>query len=590
MPHVVIDGKTFEARSGKTIIEVAYENNLEIPHFCWHPELSVSGNCRMCLVEVGMPKRMPDGSFELDDDGKTSINFFPKLQIACATPITDGMHVRTKSDTVIKTQEAVTEFILINHPLDCPICDEAGQCKLQEYAFNHSRGESRFEEMKNRAEKRQSWGPNVMFDAERCISCSRCIRFAQEVAKQDILTFVNRGDHVTIKRAENEEFDNHYSMNVIDICPVGALTSKDFRFKSRVWDMSFNDSICHGCSRGCNMKIGVRNNEILRLEPKANPYVNKFWMCDYGRLTQFEDVNRGRITEPMIKREGKTETVTWDDALETAAEKLKDYKSDEIMFIGWANSTLEDSFSLLRFAKKIMKTSNIDFISWNDEIFADDLLRTNDRTANTKGAVLLGLLSEKHSVSLKELESKINIDSIKCVYSLDDNFEQFPELLESFDNLELLIVHGRNHTELTEKADIVFASSTYAESEGTIINVEDRVQHFEPALVTQENLRYMGMKMSRLDKFGAQNDRWTQHEIRKCRQDWRILQALANKMGASWNYKKSEDVFDDITSAYEQLKGMSYELLDEYQGIKLGKASAPDPKFPVYESHRMKPN
>ena len=304
MPQIIIDGQRIETSQGKTVIEAAYENGLEITHFCWHPELSMSGNCRMCRVEIGMPKRLPDGNIEKDEDGNPVVNFFPKLQIACATQVTDGMHVRTKTEKVIKAQEAVMEFLLINHPLDCPICDEAGQCKLQEYAFKHSMGESRFEEAKERAEKRQKWGPNVLYDAERCIKCSRCIRFAQEIARQDVLTFIQRGDHVTIKLFEDTQFDNPYSMNVRDICPVGALTSPDFRFKSRVWDMSFNDSICPGCARGCNIKIGVRNNEILRLEPKTNMYVNKYWMCDYGRLTQYPFVNKDRITEPKIKKDG----------------------------------------------------------------------------------------------------------------------------------------------------------------------------------------------------------------------------------------------------------------------------------------------
>ncbi len=270
MPHIYIDGRLFEAKPGQTIIQVAYENNLNIPHFCWHPELSVAGNCRMCLVEVGFPKRNPDGSIQVDADNRPVINYFPKLQIACATEVSDGMHVRTKSERAIKAQEAVMEFLLINHPLDCPICDEAGQCKLQEYAFKHARGFSRFDEEKNHKPKRVIWGPNVIFDGERCISCSRCIRFAKEIAKQDVLTFVQRGDRVTIELHPGTSFDNPYSMNVIDICPVGAFDKvRDFRSKSRVWDMSFNDSICEGCARGCNIKIGVRQNQILRIEPRG---------------------------------------------------------------------------------------------------------------------------------------------------------------------------------------------------------------------------------------------------------------------------------------------------------------------------------
>jgi NADH-quinone oxidoreductase subunit G len=232
MPHIFIDGKRLETKTGKTIIETAYENGLDIPHFCWHPELSVAGNCRMCLVEIGMPKRNHDGSLETDKNGNPVVSYMPKLQIACATPISDGMYVNVNNDKVIHAQEAVMEFLLINHPLDCPICDEAGECKLQEYAFTHSTGESRFDETKNHKDKRHKWGPNVMYDAERCISCSRCIRYAKEIADQDVLTFVQRGDHVTIKLFEGTQFDNDYSMNVIEICPVGALTSPDFRFKS----------------------------------------------------------------------------------------------------------------------------------------------------------------------------------------------------------------------------------------------------------------------------------------------------------------------------------------------------------------------
>ena len=210
MPKVTIDGKEFEAKQGQTVIQVALENGIEVPHFCWHPGLTVAGNCRMCLVDVEK---------------------IPKLSIACATTVTDGMVVHTQNEKSLKGREDVMEFLLINHPLDCPICDEAGQCKLQDYAFNHSRGVSRFDEEKVHKDKRVPFGPRVLFDAERCISCSRCIRFGQEIADQPVLTFVDRGDHVTIEPYPGTELDNNLSMNVIDICPVGALTSRDFRFK-----------------------------------------------------------------------------------------------------------------------------------------------------------------------------------------------------------------------------------------------------------------------------------------------------------------------------------------------------------------------
>lgn len=589
MPLIVIDGVRLEAKPGKTIIEAAYENGMQITHFCWHPELSVSGNCRMCLVEVGMPRRQPDGTTAIAADGSPEINYFPKLQIACATQIAEGMHVKTKSDKALKAQEAVMEFLLINHPLDCPICDEAGQCKLQEYAFKHSAGESRFIETKNHKPKRQIWGPNVIFDAERCISCSRCIRFSKEVAKQDVLTFVQRGDHVTIKLFDGFQLDNNYSMNVIDICPVGALTSRDFRFKSRVWEMSFNDSICTGCARGCNIKLGVRNNEILRVEPRSNMYVNTFWMCDYGRLSQYSKVNRNRVLEPMHREEGSLKPVQWRSALETAASILKSHKPGEIMTIGSPRCSTEDNFLLHRFTKTILKSQNIDLMTYFDENFADDFLRVKDKSPNYLGAREVGLLPSSAGIDSAELLNELQSGSISVLLVMDEDFANYPAILSALDESVEIIAISSNHSALTEKAKVIFPASTFAESEGTFVNVNRRVQRFEPALVTKENLRTMGMKMSRWDKFGAPNDRWSQHEQRGCRQSWRIIQLLANMFGAGWNYIRSEDVFKEISKQFPAFKGMSYMLLDEFRGLTLGKAENPDPKINEYVSYYMKP-
>ncbi len=590
MPHIYIDGQKIETQNGKTIIEAAYENGLQIPHFCWHPELSVSGNCRMCLVEVGMPKKLPDGNFEKDSEGNINVNYFPKLQIACATPISDGMHVRINNPKVNHAQEAVMEFLLINHPLDCPICDEAGQCKLQEYAFSHSQGESRFEETKNHKDKRQVWGPNVIYDAERCISCSRCIRFGKEIAKQDVLSFVQRGDHVTIRVADGAKFDNDYSMNVIDICPVGALTSSDFRFKSRVWDMSFNDSICTGCARGCNTKLGVRNNEILRVEPDTNLNVNKYWMCDAGRLDYYPEVNTNRIMNPMIIKDNQLTEVAWDEAYSFASQELKKFKPSEIMFIASAKSTLENNFILKKFAKNVIKSSNIDFVKRNNPDFEDDFLKVADRNANTNGLIELGLSPQDDSLTLDTLVDKIKSKAIKALYVMEENLEEFPSLLSNLDKLELLIVHSSNHNNLTKQAHVVFASSTFAEIEGTYVNIMKRVQRVSPALVTKENRSRMGMKLSRLDKFGSHNDRWTQHDDKNCRSSWRIISDLAKSFNADFKHKNASEVFNEIANEIKSLSGMNYDLLKKHKGVQLGKASNPDPIKHEYESHVMKPN
>lgn len=589
MPHIFIDGQKIEAKQGQTIIEAAYANGLTIPHFCWHPELSVSGNCRMCLIEMGLPKRQKDGTIEKDENGDPIINFFPKLQIACASYISDGMHVKTKSDAALKAQEAVMEFQLINHPLDCPICDEAGQCKLQEYAFKHSNGQSRFIENKNPNPKRTSWGPNVLYDAERCITCSRCIRYAKEKAKQDVLTFVNRGDHVTIQLAEGAEFDNEYSMNVIDICPVGALTSKDFRFASRVWDMSFNDSICPGCSKGCNISLGVRNNEILRIDPRSNHYVNKNWLCDYGRLNQYHFVNENRIKQPLIRRNGKQEPCTLQEAYAFIAEKLKNFKANQIMFLGSALATVEDNHLLAKFAKKVIKSNNVDFVRHTKKSFGDDFLKTADMTPNAKGAIEVGVFPEKDGVSADNLAEKMKYGTINALYAIATDFESDKEILDEVDNLDFLFVHATNKSDLTDKADVVLPAATYAESEGVFVNSEDRAQHFSPAIATKSNLRHMGMKLGRLDNFGAHNDRWNQHELRDCKQNWLLVQGVANQMDGGLPFKNTAEVFDEISHRVVSFKNMDYAKLDEFRGLSLGKGDQPDPVYPEYASHSMKP-
>jgi NADH-quinone oxidoreductase subunit G len=590
MPHFFIDGQRIEAPQGKTIIEAAYENGLQIPHFCWHPDLSVAGNCRMCLVEVGMPKKNRDGSFELDEDGNKVINFIPKLQIACATPISEGMVVKSKSDKAVEAQEAVMEFLLINHPLDCPICDEAGECKLQEYAFTHSQAKSRFQEVKNPKDKRVRWGPNVMFDAERCISCSRCIRYAKEVAHQDVLTFVNRGDHVTIKLSEGTEWDNPYSMNVIEICPVGALTSPDFRFKSRVWEMSFNDSISFADSTGSNIKIGVRKNEILRIEPRTNMYVNKYWLSDDARLNHYKFVNENRITEPLIKNDKSHQAVDWDEAITSVVDELNKFKPHEIMILASPKSTTECNFIVNKFGRQILNTSNIDFLPQIDKTKEDDFLGVVDRAPNTIGTQEVGIKEELADLKAKDLVDNIRTGKIKALWIIEEDFRMHSHMIEALDELDFLIVQYYNHNKISQKADIVLPAATYAEIEGTYINKDKRVQHFTPALVTKENRRRMGLKMSRLDTFGADNDRWSQHELRDCKQTWRIVSEVAKKMGAKWNYINSEDVFEEIVKNVSSFKDMDYSKLDEYQGLVLNKGNKPDPKIKDYDSHVMKPN
>jgi len=591
MPQIIIDGQIIEAASGKTIIEAALENGITIPHFCWHPALSVAGNCRMCLVNVGSHKKNAEGGLMFDDDGQPVVQWIPKMQIACATPVADGMIVDTSGPKAVQAQESVMEFLLINHPLDCPICDEAGQCKLQELPFVHSKGKSRFDEEKVHKPKRVELGPQIMFDGERCISCSRCIRFSEEVADQPVLSFVRRGDKVTIETFPGTTFDSPYSMNVIDICPVGALTSIDFRFRARVWEMSFTDSVCTGCARGCNIKVGVMNNEVLRVEPRTNMHVNTYWMCDHGRLTTPAKANDNRVDGPHVRRNGMLARVSWDEAIAAAADALKGLKGQEIVVLGSAHATNEDNYLLARLAQNVLKTNNIDFIKHNDQSFGDTKLKINDVSANAIGAHAVGITPANGGHGVDQLIDRIRHNHVKALIVLEDTLESHSTALaEAAAGVDVLIVLSSTMSVTARQASVLLPAASFAELEGTYTNTLHRVQHVQPALVTKENARYMGMKMSRWDKFGSPNDRWTHGERRDCRQAWRIVQDIANALGAGWTYAHSTDVFADVATHVKSFHGMSYEVLDAYQGLILGKGDQPEPVGVIYESHVLKPN
>ncbi len=591
MPTIYIDGKPIEAREGQSILEAALEHGIEIPHFCWHPAMSAPANCRICLVKVGMPRRKPDGSFETDENGNPVIQYMPKLQPSCRYPVSEGLHVLFQVPEVIESQHAVMEFLLINHPLDCPICDEAGECKLQEYAYFYSRGKSRFVEEKNHKPKHVIWGPNVIFDAERCISCSRCIRYADEILHDPVIDFVDRGDHVTIELFPGTQFDNPYSMNVIELCPVGALTSRDFRFKARVWEMSFTPSVCPGCARGCNMYVGVLQNQILRLQPRTNMYVNQYWMCDAGRLTQYPFVNENRIDKPLVCTENGTLTeVSWEEALNAFWNKLQSVDAKEIGIVVSGMLTNEDAFALRRFIQEYIPAATVMLMTVEDPEFEDDFLRVRDRRPNTRGVqTILGDFLA--SLSVEEFREKVESKQLKLVWVIGEDLEQVwsEEGRRIADGADTLIVAASNASPTTQVADLVLSLATYAEMEGTFTNIDGRVQHFIPALTTAERPYRWGMKASRWDKMGAWNDRWSHGPQRHCRPLWQILSATASIAGHSWNYRKAADVFADLSQTVEGFAKMTYALLDERRGIPLGKVDEPEPPVFHYDSHRLKP-
>ncbi|HXV18465.1 MAG TPA: 2Fe-2S iron-sulfur cluster-binding protein, partial [Candidatus Omnitrophota bacterium] len=316
MANITIDGKPVTVKDGSLIIEAIDQMKTDLPRYCYHPGLSIAGNCRICQVEV---EKMP------------------RTVIACNTRVTEGMVIHTKSAKAQDSQKSVLEFLLANHPLDCPVCDQAGECKLQDYYMDYGVYDPKFNEEKvKKTKKAKTIGPTIMLDQERCILCSRCVRFSDEVTKTHDFGIFNRGDHAELDVYPGKELNNKYSGNVADICPVGALTDRDFRFKMRVWYLGSGDSVCPGCSRGCNISVQfektrpyhLKTARVMRLKPRENMEVNKWWICDEGRYA-YKSIDENRILK--LKAAGKA-SVSWLEALESAASHLKASKGKA----GWA--------------------------------------------------------------------------------------------------------------------------------------------------------------------------------------------------------------------------------------------------------------
>src|SRR2546428_3895187 len=341
MLNVQIDGVWHQFPKGTRMIEACEQAGSYVPRYCYHKKLSSPGNCRMCLVEMGMPRLGPDRKPELGADGKPIVNWMPRPQISCAQEVSEGMGVRTNSPVVKECQRGVMEFLLINHPLDCPICDQAGECELQEFSVEYGAADSRFLENKVKKPKAVQLGPRVTLDDERCILCSRCIRFCQEIVHDDVLGFVDRGSHTVLTAHPGKRLENNYSLNTVDICPVGALTSSDFRFQMRVWFLKETKAFCTSCATGCNTIIGTREDVIYRQTPRENNAVNSSWMCDYGRLNFGYLQSDRRLLQPEIRVSGKLQPATWKHALESVASQLKSLGGDQIAILASGRMTTE---------------------------------------------------------------------------------------------------------------------------------------------------------------------------------------------------------------------------------------------------------
>ena len=537
---VQVDGVWMQMPRGLNVVEVAHRAKKFIPHYCYHPKLSVVGNCRMCLFEMGTPKMGPDRKPVLGADGKPEIAWMPRPQIGCATGITPGMGIRTDSALVKDCRNGVMEFLLINHPLDCPICDQAGECKLQEYSVEYGTGASRFTEDKVKKPKNVDLGKRIVLDDERCILCSRCVRFSSEITQDNVLGFVNRGSHSTLTAYPGKSFDNDYSLNTVDICPVGALTSKDFRFQMRVWFLKETQSLCTSCGTGCNVTIGSREGKVHRLTPRENEAVNSHWMCDHGRLNFHYLDSKERLTRPLLRAAGEQFPGTWEDAMARAAEGLKKAKPQEVAIVASGRLTNEELFVLKRLVGELGVTQ-VDLVPHAES--GDKFLRSPDGNPNSLGVELLGLSSGGRN--LGGWSAAILSGKIKALLVLGGEDLVAAGIPASvLGQLETLIFSGILSNETSRLAQVVFPAAGFAEKTGSMINVHGRLQRMTRAIATPG----------------------------EAREDWMILRDLRMALTGGNSLHSVEDVWKAMSAEVPQFHGLSWAKIGDL-GIQMETSS-----------------
>lgn len=509
---IKINDREIETRKGKTLIQAAADAGIDIPHYCYHEELSIAGNCRMCLVEVAK---------------------MPKLQIACNTLVSDGMEAWTESPRVLETRQSIMEFLLVNHPLDCPICDQAGECKLQNYYMEHDLRESRFAEWKQHDRKREIFGPHVVFDGERCVKCTRCVRFAQEITKTEELTVINRGDSSTIALFPGKTLDNPLSANVVDICPVGALTDRDFRFKMRVWYLQHTPSICPGCSTGCNISIDTNQNRIMRFKPRINDAVNRHWICDEGRYCFHDLAEVERLTTPLVQSEGGLVAADWETALERVVTGLRSAGAIAGLLSG--RNTNEEAFLFSRSMRQICSETKLAVFYQERELTeVEKILKSPDHSPNFRGAREMGI----DDSGFEEWLAALGNDRFTAAYIVGEELltlEEAPSIREALARIKFLVVQDTHLTATARLAHVVLPATHFGEKDGTYTNRKGRVQRVRAALVPP---------------YGSL-------------QDWEIFTELLRKAGEETTLASPMDVFEEIRIRVPRYRTLRYEDLGE---------------------------
>lgn len=520
MAKLVIDGREIEAQDGQSVLQAALEHGIHIPHLCYHPALKVVGSCRMCLIEIEK---------------------VPKLQVACGTAVRDGMVVSTQSERVKKARRGVLEFLLINHPLDCPVCDQAGECKLQDYCFEYGQARSRYQEEK-RSFPRQDLGSTLVRDMNRCIHCTRCIRFLRDVAGAEAFTLYERGNRTQVGTYLETPVESPFSMNLVDICPVGALTSKHFRFKGRSWLMQKTRTLCAGCSRGCNVFAWSYKGRVLRLTPAENKFVNRVWLCDYGRLS-INGVNAADRLQGALRLQDQ---VDLDAALDEAAARLKKYvdggAGDRIGVVASARLTNEDNYLIRKLAREVLGTKHLAFVEGkeddrpfepSDRPLTEWFLR-EDKTPNTRGARDI-LMSTGQEDDVAGMIEKAQKGELKALLVFSEDLARVAGE-ERVVEVEFLFCADTHKTRTVQLAHIAVPEAAFVEKGGTFTNEEGRVQRLRPAVAPP----------------GC------------ARSAWQTVAELAKRMGAGWSCQATAEITAEISAKVPGYQDVDYiEMPDE---------------------------
>jgi NADH-quinone oxidoreductase subunit G len=456
LAKIKVDGKELEVPDGTNVLEAVLSNNIPLEHFCYQRYLPVAGNCRTCMVEIEGPK----GNM---------------LTVGCNTKVAEGMVIHTLSPKAKAAQKSALEFLLLDHPLDCPVCDKAGECKLQnqymEYGlYDFRRGVTR----DFKGGKAEDIGEHIMLDQERCVLCTRCIRFVDEVPKTSELGIVHRGHESTITIFPGNRLDNPYSGNVTDICPVGALTLKEFRFKQRVWFLKKTESICHGCARGCNMTVEQNKGTIYRFMPRENSELNKTWMCDEGRFS-FNYYQENRVTEVRAGHE----TRSLEEGIRQLAKVLEGLSPEDVAGIASPAGAMEDNYLLKKLFEKRFNVKNLAAPFWGKPGSSDNILRLADKTPNRQGLKLLGIDTEG-----EELLARIEKGAFKVVLVMHNNpFGQDEARAQKvYGKVKALVVLSVHKTKTADLASMLFPVRTFIEKNGTFVNATSRLQRFRQAI------------------------------------------------------------------------------------------------------------